>query len=284
MKYLKVLKVLNNNVVVSANDEGKEVVLMGNGIGFQKKVGHEIDENTVEKIFEIQDKNSYKQVEQMLTEIPMEIISTSFDILNYAKSKLNKEFNETSFISFADHLYASIQRNEKGISMKNFLLWDIKRFFVEELEIAKDCIDIINKKMDLSLSDDEAGFLALHIINAEIDMTNEASANLTKIIEEILTIVKYTLKIDIKEDNIYFQRFVTHLRYFAERVLNSKNNVHIEDEENDLFLMIKNKYPEAFLATEKIVDLMEKRWGYITSKDEQIYLTIHVARIIEKVD
>jgi beta-glucoside operon transcriptional antiterminator len=33
---LKILRILNNNVVIALNDDGEELVLMGNGLGFQK--------------------------------------------------------------------------------------------------------------------------------------------------------------------------------------------------------------------------------------------------------
>ena len=74
--------------------------------------------------------------------------------------------------------------------------------------------------MSVDLNDDEAGFLALHITNAEIDNNNNEDAiSLTMLMEEILTVVKYTLKVDFSENDIYFQRFITHLKFFSEQVL-----------------------------------------------------------------
>lgn len=283
MRWLEILRILNNNVVVALNDDQKEVVLMGNGLGFQKKPGFQVDKSRIEKVFEIKNQVESIRIEQMLSEIPEDVITIAFDILNYAKKKLNKEFNETSFISFADHLHTAIQRAKKGIQMKNFLLWDIKRFFPEELAIARKGIQFVNEKMGIELSDDESGFLTLHIVNAEIDSTNEAAINLTQMIEEILTVIKYTLKINFAENDIYFQRFITHLRFFSERVLNARLDEIEEDVvENELFVLINKKYPEAFEATKKVVELLDTRWHYQASKDEQVYITIHIARIIEK--
>jgi beta-glucoside operon transcriptional antiterminator len=283
VRWLEILRILNNNVVVALNDDQKEVVLMGNGLGFQKKPGFQVDKSRIEKVFEIKNQVESIRIEQMLSEIPEDVITIAFDVLNYAKKKLNKEFNETSFISFADHLHTAIQRAKKGIQMKNFLLWDIKRFFPEELAIARKGIQFVNEKMGIELSDDESGFLTLHIVNAEIDSTNEAAINLTQMIEEILTVIKYTLKINFAENDIYFQRFITHLRFFSERVLNARLDEIEEDAvENELFVLINKKYPEAFEATKKVVELLDTRWHYQASKDEQVYITIHIARIIEK--
>ena len=41
--YIK--KVLNNNVVFSKNKDGKDIILTGLGLGFQKKKGEFVDEN-----------------------------------------------------------------------------------------------------------------------------------------------------------------------------------------------------------------------------------------------
>ncbi|MEQ7219777.1 PRD domain-containing protein [Vagococcus fluvialis] len=277
-------KVLNNNVVIAQTDDGTELVLMGTGLGFQKKVGSQIDDKKIQKIFEIKGELDSLRVEEMISEIPEDIIEMSYRVLKMSKERLNKEMNETAFLSFADHLYTAIQRNSKGIEIKNFLLWDIKRFFPKELEIAKRAIEWVNEEMNTNLSEDEAGFLTLHIVNAEIDNSSEDAIKLTQLIEEILTTIKYTLKMNFEEQDIYFQRFITHLRFFSERVIRASNGEHEEDNrvESELFELITTKYKEAYIATKKVVELLANRWNYEVSPDEQVYITIHLARIMDK--
>lgn len=277
-------KVLNNNVVIALKDDGTELVLMGTGLGFQKKVGNHIDNEKIQKTFELKGDLDSLRVEEMLSEIPEDIIEMSYRILKKSKEKLNKEMNETAFLSFADHLHTAIQRSEKNIQLKNFLLWDIKRFFPKELAIAQEGIRWVNEEMNTNLSEDEAGFLTLHIVNAEIDNSSEDAIKLTQLIEEILTTIKYTLKINFVEQDIYFQRFITHLRFFSERVIRASNGEHEEDNrvESELFELITTKYKEAYIATKKVVELLANRWNYEVSPDEQVYITIHLARIMDK--
>lgn len=280
---MEIFKVLNNNVVIILNEENEEVVLMGNGLGFQMKSGSEVNTEKVEKVFKLENQMESEQIKQLFAEIPEEIIDISYRILSDAKDTLNKELNESSFIAIADHLYSSIQRSEKNIQVKNFLLWDIKRFFPAELEIARKAIQMVNEHLHVSLTDDEAGFLALHITNAQIDNQNEDAISLTQLIEEILTIIKYTLRISFAENDIYFQRFITHLKFFTEQVLKSKTPSLAENQvENELFLLVTNQYPEAFEATKKVAELLESRRNYTMSNDEKVYITIHLARIIDK--
>lgn len=48
---MRIEKVINNNVISALDDQGREIVAMGRGIGFQKKSGQEIKAAQVEKIF-----------------------------------------------------------------------------------------------------------------------------------------------------------------------------------------------------------------------------------------
>lgn len=269
--------------MIVLNEENEEVILMGNGLGFQMKSGSQVDSAKIEKIFELKNQVETEQIEKLFSEIPEEIIQISYDILSHAQKVLDKTLNETSFIAIADHLYSSIQRGKKNIQVKNFLLWDIKRFFPIELEIAREAVQMVNRQMNVDLTDDEAGFLALHITNAEIDSNHDDAISLTQLIEEILTVIKYTLRINFIENDIYFQRFITHLKFFSERVLKDQGDAKTEDQiENELFLLVRKQYPEAFEATKKVAELLKTRRDYDVSKDEQIYITIHLARIIDK--
>jgi len=50
-------KVLNNNVVITRNSDGKETIAMGRGLGFQKKMGMKLDQSKIEKTFSIDSGN-----------------------------------------------------------------------------------------------------------------------------------------------------------------------------------------------------------------------------------
>ena len=54
---MKVHKILNNNVIVTLDDKGKELILTGRGIGFKKREGDLIDTNLIEKQFSLDNKD-----------------------------------------------------------------------------------------------------------------------------------------------------------------------------------------------------------------------------------
>ena len=81
---------------------------------------------------------------------------------------------------------------------QNQLVWEIRRFYPEEYQVAKKSIAIVNDALNISLSEDEASFIALHIINAEINGKELQSViEMTKLIKDICNIVQYEFNLSL---------------------------------------------------------------------------------------
>ncbi|WP_081168591.1 BglG family transcription antiterminator LicT [Lactococcus garvieae] len=278
---MEIRKILNNNVVIAINSRNEEIILMGLGIGFSKKTGQAVEVDKIEKVFGLKATSDIQSFSEILNEIPSKIIELSMLTLAEVKTKFDKEISDTTLVAFADHLHAALLRTEENISVKNFLLWDIKRFFPEEFKICLKALKKVKEQYNVELPEDEAGFLTMHIVNGTLGAGHEYAMQLTKLMEEILTTLKYTLKITFDEQDIYFQRFITHLKFFTERILSG--SVRVEENDKELFALIMRKYPKAFLGTRKVSDFLKKTRDYEVSESEQIYMTVHLARILEKV-
>lgn len=103
---------------------------------------------------------------------------------------------------------------------------------------------------------------------------------ITRIMQEIANIVKYFYQIEFNEDDVYYYRFITHLKFFAKRLID--HNIYDEEDNDDLWDVIKSKYQNAFRCVEKITQFILKKYEYQLSKEEQIYLTIHIERVVNK--
>ena len=219
---------------------------------------------------------------ELLLELPADIIEMADKIITYAHAKINKKLQDGAFLAMADHLYGVVLRIQDHFFMKNFLMWDIKRFFPDEFEVGKYANQLLGDYLGQDLPLDEAGFMALTIVNAELDNGNVAAQDLTQLMEEIMTIVKYSLKISLDDEDIYVQRFITHLKFFCERVLTDTGHQELDD--NDMFDLLKIKYPSAYETTTKITQYLKQTRNYQTSDDEQMYLTIHLSRMKREVN
>lgn len=52
----------------------------------------------------------------------------------------------------------SIDRFQDGVTEKNVLLWDIRRFYKDEYQVGLWALDLIEDKCKVRLPEDEAGF------------------------------------------------------------------------------------------------------------------------------
>ncbi len=278
---MKIFKILNNNVAVVLDEQGEEKIVMGRGICFKKKAGETIAEEMVDKMFSLSAKEVSNKFQVLIQDIPMEHIALGEEIIAEARKQLGKKLNEMVYISLIDHVHTSIVRFLDGVTVKNVLLWDIRRFYKEEYQIGLWALQLILKQCKVELPEDEAGFIALHLANAQMDQ--EVMHNMyeiTRIMQEIVNIVRYYFKITFNEDDVYYYRFITHLKFFSKRLV--EKNIYTEDDNDDLWAVIKEKYKKAYGCVEKITQFIEKKYGYELSKEEQLYLTIHIERVVNK--
>ena len=264
-------KILNNNVVISEEDQ-EEVILMGRGLAFGRKVGQEIPDELIEKKYVLSENRR-----QLLMELPAEVMEMSDKIISFAREKLQKKLKDTAFLAMADHIHGVLLRLEDDIYLKNFLMWDIKRFFPIEFEVGQYAKQLLSAYVSKEIPDDEAAFMALTLVNAELENGDGTARDLTMMMEEIMTIVKYSLEISLDEEDVYLERFMTHLKFFCERVLTNSGNRDLED--NEMFYLLKCKYPLAYETTRKIAEFLKQTRNYQISEDEQLYLTIHLSRM-----
>lgn len=278
---LEILKVINNNIISVLDEHNNELIVMGRGLAFKKKAGDSVDEANIEKVYKMENKDVSERFKTLLYEIPLEYMEMTDAIIEFGRNALGKKLNESIYVSLTDHIHFAVERHQKGHDIKNALLWEIKRLYREEYFIGKEALNIIQQKLGIILPEDEAGFIALHFVNAELNEEMPNIVNITKVIQEVLNIVKYYFKIELDEDSLIYYRFVTHLKFFAQRMF-SQNYMNGDDD--FLFNVVKEKYKDAYACTEKVRDFISKKYEYELTNEEMLYLTLHIARIISKLE
>nr|WP_317332429.1 PRD domain-containing protein [uncultured Romboutsia sp.] len=274
-----VKKVYNNNVILAfENSSKKEVILTGCGIGFKKKPNDIVDYSKIEKKFVIQDDNFESKVNKLASEIPEEVFGVSSAIIEYAEKKLNTTLDEYIYISLTDHISFALKKYKGNLSIKNELLSEIKRIHKKEYEIGKWAIEYINKVFNVNFLIDEAGFIAMHIINANYQESTNESCLMMNIINQILDIIKNYYSIEFIEDDINFDRLLTHLKFFAKRLIDKKESINTNN--NSLLDVVKIQYKESYNCVKQIKSFIEKNYTYKVNDDEVLYLILHINRVI----
>lgn len=272
----RITKVINNNIVCSVDQNGSEIILRGLGIGFQKNTNDEIPEDKVEKIYKMANQKDSNKLKDLLAEVPNEYVTTCTDIIEMAMKQLGKRLNENIIITLTDHISFAIERKRKNLEYKNALLIEIKNFYHPEYEIGLQALQIIKDRLNESLSIDEAGFIALHIVNAELDTDITSMMKITELIQKLVEITKNFYQMDFNENSLHYERFITHLKFFGQRLFNNKIT---KDDDATFQKMIKKRYAKDYECASKIRDYVKEFLGKQISEEEMIFLTVHLRRI-----
>lgn len=272
----KITKLINNNIVCSTDAEGNEVILRGLGIGFHKKVNDSIEDERVEKIYKMTNQATSNKLQELLAEIPIEYIAVCTEIIEYATKKLNKKLNDNIYITLTDHISFAITRKGKKLEYRNVLLTEIKTFYETEYEIGVQALEIIKEKLGVELSYDEAGFIALHVVNAELDTNMGNMVKITELIQMIMELIRDYYDKDIDEDSFDYKRFVTHLKFFGQRLFTNKV---AEENDEEFRHLVKDRYPVDYQCAEKIGKLVLEKYNKKVTEEELMFLTIHLRRL-----
>lgn len=270
---------LNNNVVITENENGVEQVVCGRGIAFKKKPGDEIDETLINQIFVLKNEQNNRRFQEIISSFPIEYIELSDKIIEMIKLQIGQKISDAIYITLSDHIYTAVERAKEGINMPNTMLWEIRHYYEKEYAIAKKALEMIREETGVELKDDEAGFIALHIANSETEDSNlEETMESTKIIQEICKIVRFHFNKEFNTESVHYYRFITHLKFFAQRVVYKKTYDGSDD--SGLLEIIKNKYANSYECSEKVAQMIRRKYGYAISDEEKLYLSIHIHRIM----
>ncbi|MBC6695791.1 PRD domain-containing protein [Terrisporobacter mayombei] len=267
-------KIFNNNALSTVTDDGKDAILLGLGIGFNKRPGDEINEDKIEKIYYVQDNMQTKFLE-LLKNVSPEVMDASQKIISLIPGNEGK-FNNKGILSLIEHISFAIERTEKNVFLPNLMLSDIKIMYPEEFELGTKALDIIDEICHICLPKDEAGYIALHFVNMQAN--NNLAYDTLKFVKGNIDLIKECYGIELDESNLNTIRFMTHLKFLAQRIF--KNETYQDDKMIEMYDYLINNHPKNVEYLEKLNEYTEKEFKYKLDKPEKIYLLLHLTKIL----
>lgn len=274
-------KVFNNNACMAEDKNNNEIILMGKGIAFQKKPGDAVDVEKIQKRFIFDTTELNQKFTQLFDEVPVKYLELTSSIVDMVQDNMNIELDPNIYIALTDHISYAVNRYKRNEKIKNVLLWEIKKFYPKEFKLALKALDMIQYETKVELEEDEAGYIAMHFVNAQHDgeEMNQTIA-VTKIVEDILQIIEYHYQFKLDENSMNYMRFVTHIRYFARRLF---SNDIAQSQDEMLFEQIKERYPESFKCTLKVKRYIEEFYHISITREEMVYFMLHINRVCNRV-
>lgn len=274
---MKIIKVFNNNIVATQSDHGEELILTGSGLGFQKKVGDLVEESRIEKIYEVLD-DSRDRFYRLLGDTPMKLIDATQKIRDLANEKLGIEMTVNALVGMIDHITYAVERKKQGLEIPNLMLHEIRSMYEEEFKIGLRGLEYIKEATGVSLSEHEAGYITMHMVNASLGENKESISKIFLFTNGIVEIIEQVFDIDFSEDEISLARLNAHLKFLAKRILLKQPST--EDHVEEFYDMFLKKDKRFKTVEKKIKAFVKKSFHHELSLQEMVYLMVHMNKAI----
>ncbi|QQZ09122.1 glucose PTS transporter transcription antiterminator GlcT [Heyndrickxia vini] len=279
MEAFEVIKVLNNNVVIASNSKYEEVVLIGKGIGFNRKKGDSITKREAEKLFVLKgevEQIQYKKLLPFIDEDTLEVIISAIELI---RKRTEAYLDEHIHIALTDHILFAINRLMKGMAIKNPFNSETKVLYPDEYVIAREVVEMINDTTNIQLPEGEIGFIALHIHSAVTNKNLSEINQYSQLISKLIATIEEQFGIKLNKDEVNYMRLVRHLRYTIDRVLTGEK----VNEPEKITSFLKQEYPLCYNLAWKLIKIMQQTLKRPVFDAEAVYLTMHLQRIQNKI-
>ncbi|RFB19258.1 transcription antiterminator [Bacillus sp. HNG] len=279
MSDIIISKALNNNVIIADHSDYGEVVIIGKGIGFNRKKHDVLDDASVEKLFVLKNEKEQKNYIKLLPYLEDDLQRVIISAIELIKRRTESSLNEHIHVALTDHLMFTVARVSQGMEIRNPFLIETQALYPREYGIAKEVMDLFREESNILLPEGEAGFIALHIhsaiTNKELSEVNMHSQLVTKLVQT----VEDQLKIVIDKNSIDYMRLVRHLRFAIERV---KAGEKVEEPEI-ITALLKEEYPLCYNLSWKLIKIMQQTLKKPVFDAEAVYITMHLQRLQKKI-
>lgn len=267
---MKIKQVLNNNVVMADDANKGTVIVVGTGIGFHKKKGSPIDEAKIQQVYVC---GHNKRILELIDQISPVIFEVTEKIEAYAYYNYKIEISDEIFFLMADHISFAVKRLKEGMDLDNPFLPEIKRFFPNEYAVGEYARQCILEKFCIKIPEEEIGYICMHIINSENYQKERTISEVFNILKFSINYLKKNYFGELSEESLSYTRLITHLKYFARRYFEDKENINNDSELNKL---IVDSFKEEASCIEGMSKEIEEKFGKPVTQSEKNYLVLHL--------
>ena len=269
----RVIKALNNNGVLALDQDGKrEVIFLGNGVGFGKRTGERVKDFPNAKRYELAEGRRKTPALTAINSMDPIYLEITAEIIDEAEKRF-PNMKRDILLPLADHIALAVKRTRDGELLPNPFIQDMKALFPEEFGAAKRGCQLIEERLEVRLSDDEAGYISLHI-HAGLSEENVSQAmDTARLVKESISMIEQGLDTRLPAESLGYNRLMSHIRYMIERIRKGEN-VSL-----DLDEYARTNFPESYALAETICKRMEQELKCVVQLQEIGFLGIHIQRV-----
>lgn len=270
---MKLLRKINNNAAVAQDKRGREMVVLGRGVGFHPMPYELTDLSVVYRTFYDVEPQYY----EMLSSLPEEALMAAADIAEQAEIALQAELNPNLPFTLADHIAFAQEREKQGIRLATPLHYDVQHLYPREYELGLQAMETVRLRTGTALPRAEAVNIALHIVNAELEGSDLSSTlAAVEVLDEVTVLVERELGIALDRESYNYARFAMHIQFLVRRLSSGKV---MEQGSGKMLSELSAEYPATYRCAQAVAKEIEQRHGWHCSSDEVLYLMLHIYRV-----
>lgn len=272
---ITIVKALNNNVVMAEHPGEGEVIVIGKGIGFNRKEGDSLSAAQAEKLFVLKNEKEQEQYKKLLPQIDETWQSAIIEAIGHISERVSGKLNEHIHIGLTDHLLLAMERVRQGHTIVNPFLTETIALYPFEQELAKKAVEIIGDKTGIYLPKDEIGFITLHIHSALMNKDLGEINRHSQLVTNLIHIIESDFELILDKESLDYMRLVRHLRFTIERVVQGEK----VKEPEKIAQLLKYEYPLCYNLSWKLIKVMQEFLKKKVYDAEAVYLTMHLQRL-----
>lgn len=270
---MKLLRKINNNSAVAQDKRGREMVVLGRGVGFHPMPYELSDLSVIYRTFYDVDPKYY----EILASLPEATLLASADIAEQAEILLDTELNPNLPFTLADHIAFAQKREQQGIQLAVPLSYDVRQLYPREYELGLQALETIRLRTGSTLPRAEAVSIALHIVNAELEGSDfHSTLTAIQVLNEVTDIVEQTMEVSLDRESYNYARFAMHIQFLVRRLSCGQS---MQQGSGELLTELAAEYPAAYRCAQRAADAIHTSHGWTCTRDEVLYLMLHIYRV-----
>jgi beta-glucoside operon transcriptional antiterminator len=274
-------KVLNNNVVVTIDSQGRERVLMGRGIGFQLKASDLIDNARIEKTFVLDSDRDSSHVLEVFATTPYNVIEAVTAGIEEAERSLGRDLGRAITVAVMDHIRFVLERLSSGLRIPTAAMPELGVLYPDEFRAAEAMAASIGRRLEVDLPPEETFFLATHLLNATREDSSGSAAVLFRRVQHVVATVETFYGIALDKNGSDYARFVLHVKFLLQRLVAESM---LSNTDSSFYDFAVERYPKAWECAELVHSYVSASTGSTLTKEEILYLIVHIERITQRLD
>lgn len=274
---MQVVRSINHNAAIGIDSLGREVVVMGAGVGFGK-IPRDVPLREIDRTFVgIDDKYL-----GLIAELPSEHLEFAAQFSDVVRMQVSHELSPNLVVTLADHISFMVKRAREHLYVAMPLAYDVQQDYPVEYRLGQMCVRGVERTFHVKLPKNEAVGVALSIVNSAV-MSSASAARREKrderALETAVQVVERELGITVDRDSFDFARFATHVKYLIDRLAAGEP---IATPNGAMYDEVAAQYPDVAACADKVARAIARPGEGEVTTEERLYLMMHINRLLER--